>query len=156
MELLLAISILSIIMLFLYETLATLHKTNTIYGERLDVTSKQEKFLKTFSSDMSLAIGKSVTIQNLDKDGDILLFQTSHSVHQRIMPYVGYIYVDEVLYRIEASEKFTYPLTGDEEMVVDSLGAVKRFRIYRTKTHYLLDMQHEGEQPILFKIRALN
>jgi len=156
MELLIAITLLSVIMLYLYETLSTLRSSNAFYGDRLVAIANQEKLLKTFYLDLALSTPGSVDVQNQDKHADIVLMQTSHSVHQRIMPYVGYIFNNHQLYRIESSAKITYPLYGDEEMVVDSLGAANHFRLYESRTHFLLDMQREGEQSVLFKIRALN
>lgn len=155
-ELMISITILSVIMLFLYQSLASLRSSNTFYGDRLSAIADQQKLLKALYLDFALSAPGSVSIQNLDSHGDMVMMQTSHSVHQRIMPYVGYIFNDEELFRIESSQKFAYPLFGDEEMVVDSLGAVNHFRLYRSRTHFLLDMQREGEQSVLFKIRALN
>ena len=156
MELLIAITLLSIIMLYLYESLSTLRSSNTFYGEKLAAIAEQQKLLNTLYLDLALTTPGSVDIQNQEKSADIVLMQTSHSVHQRIMPYVGYIFNNNKLYRIESSQKISYPLYGDEEMVVDDLGPTKHFRLYQSRTHFLVDMQREGEQGVLYKIRALN
>lgn len=156
LELLIAVSLLSIIMLYLYQSLSTLQEGNRFYGETLKQVNREQKLLKVLYLDLALSEKGSVTVVDEDRNHDIVLMQTAHSIHHRIMPYVGYVINQHGLFRIESSQELTYPLRGDEEMQIDPLGAFDHFRVYRTKTHFLVDIWPlEGEQQ-LFKVRGYN
>ena len=154
LELMIAISLLSIIMLYLYQTLSTLQTGNSFYGERLDRAEKQQKILRTLYLDLALSDNQIVTIVNEEKDHDIVLMRSLNSVHGRIKPYIGYIFNDNGLFRIESSDKLEYPLSRDLEMQVDYLGDYRQFRIYRSKVHFLADLIDAEGEAHLFKIRG--
>ena len=156
LEMLIAITIFSLIVLYLYQSLSTLNSTNRFYGEKLNSMSHDQKLLKTIYLDLSTAVIRTVNIINEDPFTDIVLMQTAHSVHRRIMPYVGYIIKEGELFRIESSQKLSYPLSIENEMVVDELGQIQHFRLYSSPTHFLLDYRSHSKEPRLLKIRALN
>lgn len=155
LEMLIAIVIFTLISIFLYRSLSTVNSTNRFYGQQLNRISYEQKLLKTLYLDLSMAVIRSVFIINQDKDTDVVLMQTSHSVHQRILPYVGYVVRNKKLYRIESSDKLAYPFNEETEMVVDEVGEIEHFRLYASKTHFLLDYS-SNEDPKLMKIRGLN
>ena len=156
LELMISIIILSLIMLYLYQSLSSLRTANTFYGEKLELMARESKLLKVLYLDLSLSKKGSVTVTNEDKQTDIVLMQTSNSIHRRIMPYVGYIIKEGVLYRVESLDKLTYPLGNDLEMDVDEVGKVATLRLYGSKTHFLLHLAQAKGDDILVKIRQLN
>lgn len=156
LEMLIAIVIFTLISVYLYKSLATLNSTNRFYGEKLRSISHDHKILKTIYLDLSLAVIRSVFIVSQDEHFDVILMQTKHSVHRRTMPYVAYLVLENKFYRIESSQQLSYPFNEDQEMIVDELGEMEHFRLYSSKTHFLLDYEPKDEDPQLMKIRGLN
>ena len=165
-ELMISIVILSILMLFLYKSYAGLNKSNKIFAQEVQKISKIELLKKVIYLDYSLAIkndtnGSIVQVLNQDKNEDVIFMQTSNSIHNRVNPYIAYIVKEEKLYRLESLKKFTeYPLGTDSEFVVDELGDVKSFRVYKSrevsKELYLVHVVFKKENEILLKIKVLN
>ncbi len=156
LEMLIAIVIFTLISVYLYKSLATLNSTNRFYGDKLQTISHDHKVLKTIYMDLSLAVIRSVFTVNQDEHFDVILLQTKNSVHRRTMPYVAYLVWEEKFYRIESSQRLSYPFNEDQEMLVDELGEMEHFRLYSSKTHFLLDYQPKDEEPRLMKIRGMN
>jgi len=160
-ELIISIVILSIMMVFLFESYSQLNRSNEIFVDESENISRVELLKKTLYLDLTTALKKSVLIINQDKQTDILFLQTSNSIHKRINPYVAYIFKDKKLYRLESLKKMSeYPLVSDSEFVADELGNVKIFRIYKSNNSkqelYLLHIQFENEEEILLKVKVLN
>jgi len=154
-EMMIAITLLSVIMIFLYQSMASLDKSNRFYGERLQSISTEQSLYKTLYLDLTLSEPNSGEIINIDKDKDILLLQTSHVVHTNVMPYVAYVLKEKHLYRIESATRLTYPFDSDLNALIDDFGEVQKFRLYKNSTHYLLHLNIDGKQDNLFKIRHL-
>jgi len=165
-ELMISIVILSILMLFLYKSYAGLNKSNIVFAEEVQKVSKIERLKKVIYLDYSLAIktdinSSTIKIINQAKNEDVIFMQTSNSIHNRVNPYVAYIVKKEKLYRLESLKEFReYPLGTDSEFVVDELGNVKSFRVYKSreasKELYLVHMAFKEENEILLKIKVLN
>ncbi|MDQ7042691.1 MAG: prepilin-type N-terminal cleavage/methylation domain-containing protein [Sulfurimonas sp.] len=165
-ELLISIIILTILMLFLYKSYANLNKSNTLLNEEVQKISKIEKIKKAIVLDFTSALKqkpplKSINIINQDTKTDIVFLQSSHSLHLRINPYIGYIVKDKILYRIESLKPLVeFPLVADSEFIVEKLGAIKIFRVYEatnTKASlYLVHLLFEDTTEILLRLNPLN
>jgi len=155
-EMLIAISLLSVITIFLYQTYSSLQHSNRFYGEELSEASREQKLRKTIYLDLSLSMPDSIKLINIDKNADVLIMQSSHSVHQRIMPYIAYLIKDDHLMRIESSQKLFYPLSGEEEMVIDDLEEVKTFRVFQKESSFLVHLEQKDKKMILFRTNRLN
>lgn len=164
-ELMVSITILSIMMIFLYKSYSSLNRTNSIYKKEVSTIQDEQMRKKVVYLDISLALHNSVEIINQDKKIDILFFQSSHSLHRRYNPYIAYIINNGKLYRLESLIKFKeYPLSSDMEFDVDYLGEVNSFRIYKSKEVidskipeiYLVDIDFKDRDDILYKIKLLN
>ena len=164
-EMMISIVILSIMMLFLYQTYASLNKSNAIYAKKAFSIESEQLKKRVLYMDFSLAIYKSVKILKQDKNEDIVFIQSANSLHQRFNPYVGYIVNDEKLYRIESLKELKeYPLGVDDEFVVDYFGEVNSFRVYESDKNsdanasqsYLINVDFKQEDDILLKIKAFN
>ena len=160
-ELIISIVILSILMLFLYKSYATLNKSNSFLAKEVQKISSLELLKKTIYLDFAAALKESVVILPQDQREDVVFLQTSNSIHQRINPYVAYIVKDKILYRLESLKPFKeYPLVADSEFVSDKLGEVKSFRVYssneQAKKSYLMSIFFAEKEEILLKLSILN
>jgi len=161
-ELMISIVILTILMLFLYKSYSALNKSNSLLLEQVQKISQVELLKEVIYKDFSVARREdtnisSVLILNQSKKEDVVFFQTTNSIHQRVNPYIAYIVKDKRLYRLESLKPFKeYPLVADSEFVVDELGEVKIFRVYKSKdvqkSTYLFHALFENSQEILLKV----
>jgi prepilin-type N-terminal cleavage/methylation domain-containing protein len=155
-EMLIAVGLLSVITLFLYQTYSSLQHSNRFYGEELSEAAREQKLRKTIYLDLALSMPDSIKLINIDKNSDVLIMQSSHSVHQRIMPYIAYLVKDAHLMRIESSQKLSYPLSGEEEMVIDDLEEVNIFRVFQKDDSFLVHLEEADKKMILFRTNRLN
>ena len=164
-EMMISIVILSIMMIFLYQSYAALNKSNFFYEKKSVYVKEQQLKKRVVYLDLSLALSGSIKILKQDKNEDVLFMQSSNSLHKRFNPYIAYIVKNKTLYRLESLKRFTeYPLTVDSKFVVESFGEVESFRIYKRqkkvksdmREFYLVHIAFKGEENILFKIKLLN
>ncbi|SFV70774.1 hypothetical protein MNB_SM-5-1479 [hydrothermal vent metagenome] len=162
-EMLIAVSIFSIMMLYLYKTYSTLNISNANLEKEVSKIQKIQKIKKVIFLDFTLGIFNPrgmVLINNREKNEDFVVLQSSHSLHRRVNPYVTYIVKDKILYRLESLKKFrSYELSSDAKFDVDVIGEVKSFRIYKTtkKTQsYLVAIKFKSMDDILLKVNPLN
>lgn len=158
-EMMISITILSIMMIFLYESYASINRSNRFYKKETTKLVESSELKKIFYLDLSLAHYKSIQILNQEKDEDVVFFQTSHSLHQRINPYVAYIKKDSKLYRLESLKPFKeYPLGVDDDYVVDELGDIDLLRLYKNQKNdtYLLNITYKDSSEIIMKVKPLN
>lgn len=133
-ELMISIVILSIIMVFLYKSFAELNQQNKTYDQESEKIKKSELIKQTLFLDISLSMSGSMMILPRDKKEDIVFFQSTHSIHNRINPYIGYIVKDEKLYRIESLRALKkYPIELNIDFDIDYLGEIENFRVYPAK-----------------------
>ena len=156
MEMLISIAILSVMMVFLYGTLSSLQKSNKFYGNKLDTIRDSQAVSNTIFLDFSLVNPSNYEIIEESKAIDTVIMQTSHSNHNRFMPYVAYVEREGHLYRLESFEIIKIPLESDKDINVDDLGLVSKFKVYKTATHTLVYLRDEKDALSLIKIRILN
>lgn len=164
-EMLVSVTILSIMMLFLYQSYASLNKSNEIYKKETDTLISTDSIKKTLFLDFSLAIFNSIKVENQETYEDVVFMQTSNSKHKNYNPYIAYVLKDEKLYRLESLKPYSgYPLSIEDEFSVDLVGDVAIFRVYKNSKIvdnvvsdiYLIHIQFKEKKEILFKVKALN
>ena len=155
-EMMISITLFSVIMIFLYQSMATIDKSNRFYGDKLENIQNQESLLKTLFLDLSLSLNNSGEINNINKNEDMVFLQTSHVLHTHVMPYVVYFVKDKHLYRVESATKLSYPFESNINALIDDFGEVQKFRLYKNSTHFLLDLTLHGQENTLLKIRHLD
>ncbi|MCD6433320.1 MAG: prepilin-type N-terminal cleavage/methylation domain-containing protein [Sulfurimonas sp.] len=160
-ELMISITILSIIMTFLYKSYASLNTSNEILKQELSAITTTQKLKKVVYLDFLLAMKNSIDILNSDKLEDTVFLQSSNSIHRRINPYIAYMLRDKKLYRLESLKRFmTYDLPINSEFDVDYLGKVESFRVYKSsdskKESYLIHIDFKNFEKVLLKIKVLN
>ena len=163
-EMMIAIVIFSLIVVFLYKSYDSLKRSNNKYT----AVPKDMRYLwrikRMLYLDFALSLNSNVSVLNQEKNEDVVLLQTSNSLHNRFYPYVAYIVKERRLYRLEALRKLVYPFDAETEADVDEIAKVERFRIYKALkkeaknivTYYLVDIKLSSGEHILYKIRALN
>ncbi len=155
-EMMIAISLFSVVMIFLYQAMATLDKSNQFYSDKLQSISTEQSLFKTIYLDLSLSVANSGVINSIDKNEDMVFLQTTHVVHTHVMPYIVYFVKEAHLYRVESATKLSYPFESNTNALIDDFGEVKKFRLYKNSTHFLLHININGEGDTLLKIRHLN
>jgi len=160
-ELIIAIMILSLMMIFLYKSYSELNISNSILKKELSSVTQVQKLKKVLYLDFLLALPQSVKIQNRDTKEDAVFFQSSNSLHKRYNPYIVYMVKEERLYRLESLKPIQdYNLPADSEFSIDDMGKVENFRVYKSSKQeqeiYLLDVGFEEFEDILLKVKVLN
>jgi prepilin-type N-terminal cleavage/methylation domain-containing protein len=164
-ELMISITILSIMMIFLYQSYASLNRSNAFYKKEVHKILDKDVIKKIIYLDIALSLHKSIVILNQEKDEDVVFFQTSNSLHKNYNPYVAYVKKDAKLYRLESFHKFKeYPLSVQDQFSVDYMGEIESFRLYKSNKKindkvvdvYLSHIDFKEGNDILLKIKALN
>lgn len=162
-EMLIAISIFAVMMLYLYKTYSSLNISNDNLKVEVNAIEKLQRIKKVIYLDYTLALYKPqgmISIDSRERREDFVHFQSSHSIHKRINPYIVYMVKNQKLYRLESLKKITsYEISSDAEFDVDCLGEVNSFRVYKS-THkelaYLIEVNFKKMGNILLKVKPLN
>lgn len=160
-EMMISITILSIMMLFLYKSYASLNFSNNILKDEVAIITKFQNLKTVIYLDFSLALHNTIKIQSREKNEDFVFMQSSNSIHKRYNPYITYKLKENKLYRLESfKEPSSYELDSDIEFDADCLGEVKNFRVYKSseknKEAYLIDIDFKQADRILLKANVLN
>jgi len=162
-EMMISITILSIIMLYLYKTNAALHLSNANLKNEAHKVQRVQKMKQTIYLDFLSAVydgNSSIIITKREKNEDFVSFMSKHSLHQRINPYITYIVKNKNLYRLESLKKIKdFEISSDQEFVPDSFGDVEIFRVYKSKNDkkndYLVHIKFKNKEEILLNINSL-
>jgi prepilin-type N-terminal cleavage/methylation domain-containing protein len=158
-EVFVSITILSIMMMFLYKSYASLNSSNNFYKKELIIIKDAFIKKKVIYLDFSLALQEKTKILNQETKEDVVFLQSSNSIHRRYNPYIAYIVKDYKLYRLESIKEFKeYPLNFDSEFIAECLGEVNSFRVYKSKNKiesYLVHIDFKKGEDILLKINVL-
>ncbi|MBC8236693.1 MAG: prepilin-type N-terminal cleavage/methylation domain-containing protein [Helicobacteraceae bacterium] len=160
-ELMVSISILSIMMLYLYQSYASLNRSNVIVKKEIGEILSTQKLKKVLFLDFSLALPQTTSVQNREINEDFVSLQSANSIHKRFQPYIAYIVKEKKLYRLESLKRLdTYELSADSVFDVDLIGEVDNFRVYKSssskKESYLLDVDLKGLEDLIIKVNVLN
>ena len=155
-ELMISVSILALIMLFMYKSVDQLQSSNRFYAKKIAIIDKKEKIKKLFFLDFTLIVDKKYRSELVEKNEERVFFQTQNSIHHRYNPYIAYLVTEKHLYRVESSLPLMYPLSNGLDIDVDDLGKVDGFRVYNNaKSYKLLYTKIDGSE-YLMKIHSLN
>ncbi len=157
-EMMISISILSIMMVYLYRVNASVNKSNIFYEKQVNGFNSLSLKKRVLFLDFSLTLYQQISIVHNDRNEDILFLQTTNSIHRRVNPFVTYIVKNKKLYRLESLRKPAYPLSEADKFDVDCFGDVDVFRVYKQKDKavFLVNLKFENSDSILMKARVLN
>ena len=163
-EMMIAIVIFSLIVVFLYKSYDALKQSNQKYTLMTKEMERLWRIKKMLYLDFALSLQSDVNVLNQEKNEDMVLLQTSNSLHNRFYPYVAYVVKEGVLYRLESLRKLSYPFDAATTADVDEVAKVTHFRLYKAlkkegsnaAAYYLIDIKLAHGERILYKVRALN
>jgi len=150
-ELMISIILLSIIVTFLYQSVAQLQTSNVQFMKKTNGLQKREQVLKLIYNDFINA--GSVQWYDKGRDHDIIILQTNNSFHNMSQPYVLYkVYKeDSILKRVESPvEKIDF--LNNIFKFNDIIENVKLFKVYEKKGHYLIYIKADGLDDIYLDI----
>lgn len=161
-EMLISVTILSIMMLFLYKSYASLNHSNSFYKKEVTKITSDAIIKKVIFLDFSLAHTISILNQNTKEDAALL--QSSNSLHKRYNPSIAYIVKNSKLYRLESLKPLAYPLSAESEFNIDYIGEVNSFKVYKSQNKQenisaeltLVHIDFKDEEDILLKVKVLN
>lgn len=157
-EMMISISILSIMMIYLYKTNSSVNQSNIFYEREVNKLNHLTLKKRVLFLDISLSLYQQISIVHIDKESDILFLQTTNSLHRRVNPFVVYIVKNEKLYRLESLKKLTYPFSDADKFDVDCFGDIDIFRVYKQKKKetFFADLKFKNSDKILMKVNVLN
>lgn len=160
-ELMISVTILSVLMLFLYKSYAELNRQNRLYAQQAKKLHNSTQLRKVFYMDLLTAYKKTLVINKDEKAYDLVSFMTQNSLHRRINPYVTYIVKEKILYRLESRKQIkTKEIAEDIAFDVDKIGNISRLKLYASRKSkkglYLLAIKFKREPQLLQKIKILN
>jgi len=108
MEILISITLFSIIILFLYGTLDITQKSNLFYSKQLEVKQENNRLEKIIFSDLiNMKLDGTVVITEDKNKNNIITFQSNNSYHNPFYKNITYLITRENnLVRIESKDIF--------------------------------------------------
>ncbi len=156
LEMVISVALFALISLYLYGTLGNLRLSDDRHARRAEAAANRYECIEALFLDLSLSVKNSVELSDETADTATLFLRTSHSLHRRVMPYVGYRVRNGILYRFESFDKPSVAFLTTPHLVVDRIGAVRRFKVYRQGSYFLVNLMFEDGGEQLLKIRGLN
>ncbi|MDF1881905.1 prepilin-type N-terminal cleavage/methylation domain-containing protein [Sulfurimonas sp. MAG313] len=150
-ELMISVILLSLIVTFLYQSVAQLQTSNLQFMKKTDGLEKRENLLKVLYNDLINV--RSVTWLKKERNFDIISMQTNNSFHKMSYPYVVYkvLKEDSRLIRIESpTEKVDY--INNKYAFNDIIDEVTSFKVYNNKGHYLIYLKAKGIEEVYLDI----
>ena len=160
-ELIISISILSLMMIFLYKSYASLNLSNKVYEKKSTKIKDMQEIKKIIFLDFSLKLQTKYEILNRTAKEDVVFFQTSNSIHKNYNPYVAYVVKESKLYRLESLRRFEeYPLSSHMMFDIYEIGDIDSFRVYKSRNQdeeiFLVHVAFKNKEEMVLKIRSLN
>jgi len=159
-ELLISVGLLSLIILFLYNSLDTLKRSNSFYELHLKSDEKRHQIFDILYFDLLRSDAESISIkQGHEKDFDILTMRSKNSLYNLERPYVTYVVSRDKdrLLRLESLFNLKLPVGYDFENSVKIdmlLEEVELFKLFQNskKNAIFVSMKHKELEPILFEM----
>ena len=150
-ELMISIVLLSLITSFLYQSIAQLQSSNQSLLHKTKKVDKREEVLKLLYNDFINAY--SLQRKDTQKDSDMIIIQSSNSLHDMSRPYVSYkIYRDnETLRRVEHPTEKIDAIDAVFRFN-DIVDEVELFKVYEQKGHYLIYLKAKSIDDIYLDI----
>jgi len=160
-ELVVAIMILSILMLFLYKSYAELGKVNNSYTKTVEKLYERSLIHRTLYLDFLKGFKQTLVINHNEKSFDFISLMSANSIHRRINPYVTYLVKEGTLYRLESKQQIkSTDVERDIAFDVDKIGEIEKFKLFSSKKKeeslYLLYVKFKDKPKVFFKIKVLN
>lgn len=158
-EVLISITLLSLVFMALYKSADILRDSNLHLFKYLEKSSNNLKGSKTLYMDLMHA-SPSITIVTEEKYHRLIIEYTTHSLYGQGAAKVTWLVAKEknTLLRIEGGE-YDIPLRGEQHVEVDVvLKDTEMFKVYKSKKKdkILVIMQTKGQEPQTFMVQNIS
>ncbi len=154
-EIILAVLIFGIIMIYMYDILAVTKKSTKAYEKIYEKDQKAQQIKKLFYNDIFNQIDPySDTSLKTKDDYTTYHLRTSNSIHGLINPFVAYSVLGKTLYRFESVREFELPLDDEslDHVFFDKIATnLDNFLIYSYKNDKLITYSI-NKQKTIFEI----
>lgn len=143
-ELLISIALTAIIMVFLYQSMHNVNKTNKFYEKRLDNYSKKNELVFLLYNDIlsSKQHDTSVTKTAINNNVVLFIMKSKHSIKGFSNPYVSYVLIKKkkVLFRLETTTKPILPMSQEDifRARANIFNNVSAFSVHQNKKEFLI------------------
>lgn len=149
-ELVIAIAIFSLIIVYMYQAVATTKKGNELYERNYKVVTQHEEAKKIFYNDIFNQVNP---YSNIEFKSDIFYLRTNNTLYALIAPYVAYMVKDKKLIRIETVKKTIFPLKEEnsEKLVLETntiLDDIEDFNVLIEKNSYIIQWTQKAKKTI--------
>lgn len=163
LELMISVALISLIFIYLYNTIDSLKFANNFYEEKNKALKLREKFLTTIYNDIAFAKGKVTFLDKQSKEYSIVKIEnTKNSLYNIKNPYILW-YVskkDDTLIRLESKKDIKLPME-DKDIYSAHLDKVvtncKSFKVYPSNDEksFLIYLKDNKIKPIIFEFNKL-
>jgi len=151
-EILISISLLSLVLLALYKSLDTLRASNRQLLDHLQKAQREKQATQTLFLDIAGSDGN-ISIAG-DEFAQLCLEESVNSLYGLPSAKVCWVVSkeDNRLLRSEGNH-YTLPLKSDDRVSVDkTMEHIELFRVYKNKTEVLVLLQQKNKKPISFVV----
>lgn len=155
-EILIAISIFSIITLFLYKALDQTKNTNDFFASKLVKQERLNDLKKVIFLDLMEKVDGNITIKANDELGSIVQFQSANSFHNPFYSHITYLVSkDKNLIRLESQTKFLLDRTPYEfydTTYIDRLANdIEKFEVIQNGKKLVVYIKQKNSPAIAFQ-----
>lgn len=143
-ELIIAIAIFSLLILYMYQAVATTQKTTSVYENMYSKTQKINQIKKLLYSDIFNQTDPytNTNVVTSDKFSTYYL-RSNNSLHGLSSPFIAYQVINSNLYRFESVSSFRLPFNEENKnrLKIDMVASdVTNFVIYTYKNSRIIDI----------------
>jgi len=162
-EVIISITLFSIIIIFLYSTLNITQRSNQVFKDELNKNIDKEDIKFIFFEDLINSKNKIKIYEDKDKN-TILTFSTNNTFHNPFYTNITYLLGRKNnLLRIESNIKYDskkiYQFKDNENRYIDKLVEnIKLFRVYqddKNKKKYTIYILYNNEKELIFTLNTL-
>ena len=156
-EMVISIAIFALIIVYMYQALATVETSNAIYERHYDEKAQTQKLKRLIYNDIFNQADPYMDV-NLTtyEDNTAFRIRTHNTLHQLTTPYVTYLLKESSLFRLESLEPQSLPITYDniDYFYVDKLmDNIEEFHVTTRHNAWLFYWKPQNEQnPIMLEI----
>lgn len=147
-ELVIAVAIFSIIIVYMYQAVNTTKKGNEVYKKHHEMIAENENAKRVFYNDIFNQVDpyKDISFQD-----NIFYIRSNNSLHGIVAPYIAYMLKSKNLIRIESLKKIKLPLNREQRDTlfyeVDfMLKGIDDFKVLSKKNSYVVEWTRQNKK----------
>jgi len=156
-EVLISITLFTIIILFLYQALDITQKSNNFYSEKLEIKQNENDLKKMFFLDFINKIDNKITLESDKNKNTIIKFKSINIYHNPFYTYITYLVSRESnLIRIESKSEFKSKNLSDDffdSSYIDIIyNNINKFKIEKKDNNIYIYIENKEKDRIYFSI----